>query len=125
MLVADSCASEISTRAVDCSVAAQPPPFPRLSSGNQSLWTEFKYAVSKNSAPDAMTTVELLRTPPTRSPGHTHAAAHAFVLVVPVQVDNVNPPSIPRPNDLRIDVDSEYDRLLTQLRNGYAARWHM
>jgi hypothetical protein len=47
------------------------------------------------------------------------------VLLVPVQINNVDPPTLPRPNSLGIDIDAEYDLMLTQLCNAYIARWHM
>jgi hypothetical protein len=42
-----------------------------------------------------------------------------------VTIDNVNPPSLPRPNSCGIDVDAEYQRMLDQLCAAYKARWHM
>jgi hypothetical protein len=97
----------------------------RLSSGDESLWTEFSWAISKNRPADPAKTVELLRTIPTRKPGHTHAAAYDAVLLVPVFINNVDPPVLPRPNPLGIDVDGEYQELLRQLCRAYTARWHM
>lgn len=98
---------------------------PRLSSGDESLWKEFNWAVGKNRPFDPAKTVELLRTLPTRKPGHTHVAAYDAVLLVPVYIDNVHAPSLPRPNSLGIDVDAEYQELLSQLCRAYTARWHM
>jgi hypothetical protein len=98
---------------------------PRLSSGDATLWDEFGWAVSRNSAMDPSRTVELLRTLPTRKPGHTHVEAYDAVVLVPVFIDNVNPPHIPRPNALQIDVDAEYDQLLKVVCSAYTARWHM
>lgn len=98
---------------------------PRLSSGDETLWTEFSWAISRNSATDPARTIDLLQKLPTRKPGHTHVAGYDFVLLVPVNIDNVNPPSLPRPNSCGIDVDTEYDRMLDQLCAAYTARWHM
>lgn len=98
---------------------------PRLSTGDETLWNEFSWAISRNSATDAARTIELLQKLPTRKPGHTHVAGYDFVLLVPVSIDNVNPPSIPRPNTCGIDVDAEYQRMLDQLCSAYTARWHM
>lgn len=98
---------------------------PRLSSGDESLWSEFSWAISRNSAADPARTIALLQTLPTRKPGHTHVAGYDFVLLVPVNIDNVNPPSLPRPNSCAIDVDVEYQRMLDQLCAAYTARWHM
>ncbi|MGQ0639493.1 MAG: hypothetical protein ACT4P6_01785 [Gemmatimonadaceae bacterium] len=98
---------------------------PRLSSGDQTLWSEFSWAVSANSAIDPAKTVELFRTLPTREPGHTHKEGFDYVLLVQLMIDNVNRPTLPRPNSLGIDVDAEYKRMLSRLCAGYAARWHM
>ncbi len=98
---------------------------PRLSSGDASLWDEFDWAVSENSPNDPAKTVELLRTIPTRKPGHTHVPAYDYVLLVPVFIDTVSPPALPRPNPLGIDVDHEYRQMLEQLCSTYTARWHM
>ena len=98
---------------------------PRLSSGDASLWQDFNWAASKNRPTDPAKTVELLRTLPTRPPSHTHVEGYDYVLLVPVAIDNVNPPSLPRPNELGIDVDEEYQRMLEKLCSGYTARWHM
>jgi len=98
---------------------------PRLSTGDASLWEEFSWAVSRNTVSDPGRTIELLRTLPTRQPGHTHVEGYDFVLLVPVFIDNVNPPELPRPNSVGIDVDAEYDRLLDRMCSAYTARWHM
>lgn len=98
---------------------------PRLSSGDSTLWTEFDWGVSYNRPADPSRTLDLLRTLPTRKPGHTHVEGYDYVLLVPVRIDNVHPPELPRPNTLGIDVDAEYARMLDQLCAAYRARWHM
>lgn len=98
---------------------------PRLSSGDTGLWQQFNWAISRNRPKDATKTADLLRSLPTRLPGHTHVQGYDYVLLVPVLIDNVNPPSLPRPNELGIDVDEEYRRMLEKLCSGYTARWHM
>jgi hypothetical protein len=98
---------------------------PRLSSGDQSLWSEFSWAVSKNRPRDPGETVAHLRTIPTRNPAQTHLKAYDTVLLVPVVIDNVNPPSLPRPNALGIDVDADYKKLIHQTCAAYTARWHL
>lgn len=98
---------------------------PRLSSGDPSLWTQFSWAVSQNRPNDPEKTAQLFRSLPTRKPGHTHVEGYDYVLLVPVEIDNVNPPRIPRPNPLGVDVDKEYQAMLTQLCAAYTARWHM
>lgn len=98
---------------------------PRLSSGDQSLWEQFNWAVSVNRPNEPGKTVELFRTLPTRGSGHTHVEGYDYVLLIPVQVDNVNPPSLPRTNSLGIDIDVEYQRLKERMCAAYTARWHM
>jgi hypothetical protein len=98
---------------------------PRLSSGDQTLWNEFNWAISYNSKSDPAKTLELMRSIPTRKPGHTHVVGYDFVLVVPVLIDNVNPPEVARNNALGVDVDADYERLLEQICAAYTARWHM
>lgn len=97
---------------------------PRLSSGDETLWTEFSWAVSENTEADPAKTLALLKTIPTRKAGFTHAAGYDFILGVPVFIDNVNPPRIPRDNGLGIDVDAEYKAMLDQVCSAYTARWH-
>jgi len=98
---------------------------PRLSTGDASLWAQFNWAVSPNTPNDPRNTVDLFRQLPTRAPAHTHVEGYDFVLLVPVLIDNVDPPSLPRPNALGIDVDLEYQRMLNQLCAAYTARWHI
>ena len=99
--------------------------WPRLSSGDPSLWREFSWAVSHNRAGDPGKTAELFRTLPTRKPGHTHVEGYDSVLLVPVIIDNVNPPALPRPNPLGIDPDADYHGALKQMCAAYRARWHL
>lgn len=97
---------------------------PRLSSGDASLWFEFPHAVSRNRPNDPQRTVDTFRRLPKRAPALTHLVGYDYLLLVPVYVDNVNPPSVARDNTLGINVDQEYLRLLTGICNAYAARWH-
>ena len=98
---------------------------PRLSSGDVTLWDEFNWAASRNSRTDPQRTVELFRTLPLRQPGHSHVEAFDCVLLVPVHIDNVSAPHMPRPNHLGIDVDAEYEPMLKQMCSAYTARWHL
>lgn len=98
---------------------------PRLSTGDQSLWEQFSWAVSSNRPADPAKTKALLETLPTRAPGHTHVEGYDAVLLVPVVIDNVNPPSVPRGSPLGLDVDTEYPRILERMCSAYTARWHM
>ena len=98
---------------------------PRLSTGDQSLWTDFPHAISPNRPDDAQKTVNKFLQLPQRPPGHTHVEGYDYVLLVPVHVDNVNPPSVARANTLGIDVDQDYQAMLDQICKAYTARWHL
>jgi hypothetical protein len=98
---------------------------PRLSSGDQKLWTDFDWAVSKNRPMDAQRTLEKFRQLPTRPAGHTHVQGYDFLLFVPVDIDNVNKPRLLRQNSLGIDIDREYAGMLESISKAYRARWHL
>lgn len=98
---------------------------PRLSSGDESLFEEFSWAISKNRPGDPGKTLALFRTLPTRGSAQTHLVAYDSVLLVPVLIDNVHPPALPRPNPLGVDVDLEYRECITRTCKAYTARWHM
>ena len=98
---------------------------PRLSTGDQTLWAEFPAAVSENQAGDALKTVAQFRQLPTRGPADTHRQAYDYVAVVPVYVDNVNPPRVDRNNNLGIDIDADYENMLDIMCKAYHARWHL
>ncbi len=98
---------------------------PRLSSGDQSLWDDFPFAISENRPNDAEKTLEHFRGLPTRTPNLTHQEGFDYLLFVPAHVDNVNPPQVDRDNSLGLDVDEEYVNLLDIVRRGYVARWHI
>jgi len=97
---------------------------PRLSSGDQTLWTEFDYAVSANRSGDAKRTLAQFRELPIRSPGLTHMHGYDYVALIPVHVNNVDPPSVARSNQLGIDVNAEYESMVDTLCRAYSARWH-
>jgi hypothetical protein len=98
---------------------------PRLSSGDETLFTEFPWAISRNSKIDPTRTLEMFRTLPTRGTAETYRVAYDSVLLVPVFIDNVHAPTVPRLNALGVDVDGEYQRFLERTCRGYVARWHM
>jgi hypothetical protein len=98
---------------------------PRLSSGDQTLWKQFDWGISKNRPLEPARTVQHFRALPTRHPGHTHTEGYDYVFLIPVHIDNVNPPRIVRDNDLEIDVDADYQEMLRQVCSAYTARWHM
>lgn len=98
---------------------------PRLSTGDSKLWLEFPHAVSRNRSHDAERTIKKFRELPTRSPGRTDLVAYDYVLLVPVIIDNVNPPEVARSNALGIDVDAGYRTMLDRICKAYIARWHL
>ncbi len=98
---------------------------PRLSTGDESLFTQFDWAISNNRANEPEKTFELFRTLPTRGSAQTHIRAYDSVVLVPVWIDNVHPPELPRDNPLGIDIDAEYQGLIDRTCKAYTARWHM
>jgi hypothetical protein len=98
---------------------------PRLSSGDVGLWKEFPAAISKNRLNDPLLTVERFRGLPVRQLGHTHILGYDFVLLVPAFIDNVNPPYLARKNNLGIDIDKDYRKMLDHICKAYRTRWHL
>ena len=98
---------------------------PQLSSGDNTLWDKFPHAVSLNRLLDAARTVKKFRELPTRPPGRTDLIAYDYVLLVPVFIDNVNPPHVARENALGVDIDAEYRTMLDRICKAYTARWHL
>jgi hypothetical protein len=98
---------------------------PRLSSGDDTLWDEFRHAMSRNRPRDPERTVKKFRELPTRPPGRTDLVAYDYVLLVPVFIDNVSPPRVVRDNALGIDVDAQYHTMLDRICKAYTARWHL
>jgi hypothetical protein len=101
---------------------------PRLSSGDQSLWREFEWAVSTNAPEDPQKTIRKFRELPTRRPGRTHVVGYDYVLLVPAFIDNVNQPFLPRagdPKSFGIDVEHDYADMIKVICKAYRARWHL
>lgn len=96
---------------------------PRLSSGDQSLWRDFEFAISHNTGGDPATTVQKLRLLPTRRASQSSIAGYDYVLFVPAHIDNVIPPSLPRKNPLKIDIEKEYPRMLQRVCEAYRTRF--
>ena len=97
----------------------------RLSTGDESLFDQFNWAISKNRPSEPAKTLRLFRALPTRGSAQTHLVAYDSVMLVPVWIDNVHPPRLPRPNVLGVDVDADYKQLLERTCAAYTARWHM
>jgi hypothetical protein len=98
---------------------------PRLSTGDQQLWIDFPAAISRNRPTDPELTIRKFKELPIRPPGRTDMVAFDYVLLVPMLIDNVNPPSVARSNALGIDVDADYQAMLDQICRAYTARWHI
>lgn len=98
---------------------------PRLSSGDESLWRDFGWAASINKPSDPKVTIRKFKMLPTRLPGHTHIRGYDYVLIVPVNIDNVNPPRLEMPNHLQIDIGEEYRKMISTICKAYTARWHL
>lgn len=97
---------------------------PRLSKGDQSLWTEFLMEVSPNRPKDPEQTIALMRTLPTRHWAHTHQPGYDYVLLAPALIDNVNPPRLDSSPRFNIEVQREYDNMIDLVGKAYTARWH-
>lgn len=97
---------------------------PRLSTGDEKLWQEFDMAVSANRPDDPLKTKRKFESLPRRPPAHTHVTGFDEILLVPVRIDNVNPPSVDRENTLGIDVDKSYREFLENVCKAYTVRWH-
>lgn len=99
---------------------------PRLSKGDSTLWTQYRRGVSVNKPSDALKTVEYFQKRlAARNPALTHEPGYDYVLLVPVHIDNVTPPQLARENTVGIDVDKEYQAMLSLVCKAYTARWHL
>jgi len=97
----------------------------RLSKGDETLWDEYRFAISENRPPEVLRTIEKFRQLPTRNTGYTHKIGYDYLLIVPVYIDNVNPPFIVRSEEFGIDVNSQYQQMLRRICQAYVTRWHM
>lgn len=97
---------------------------PRLSSGDEKLFEDFPFAVSPNKPGDAERTIAKFRQLKVRQLGMTHERGFDYLLLVPVQIDNVHPATIVRDNPYGIDVDAEYDLMLRTICEAYRTRYH-
>jgi hypothetical protein len=97
---------------------------PRLSTGDQALWEEFPEDISPNKPGDPAKSVEAFRKLPIRGKAQTHLEGYDFVLLVPVEIDNVNPPRLAPAGTLGIDAISDYNAMIRQLCETYTVRFH-
>jgi hypothetical protein len=98
---------------------------PRLSTGDASLWGDFDWAVSENRPKDPEQTADKFRQLAVRAPSYTHKVGYDYVLLVPVAIDNVNPPKLARRNNLGLNIDEDYRAMLEHICKTYRARWHL
>ena len=98
---------------------------PRLSTGDTTLWDDFPTAISRNRTTDPERTISKFLELPVRPPGRTDLVAYDFVLLVPVLINNVDPPRVARDNSAGIDIDTEYQTMLDRICKAYSARWHL
>jgi hypothetical protein len=95
---------------------------PRLSSGDHKLWAEF--GTKPNSDDAASKRIEMMRTLPVKEKGFTHELGFDFLLIEPIFIDNVNPPRVERENSFGINIDSQYEDMLSRTCRAYTSRWH-
>ncbi|MCC7020222.1 MAG: hypothetical protein IT332_10730 [Ardenticatenales bacterium] len=96
---------------------------PRLSSGDESLWDQFRTLVGQNRSSDAAKTVELMRSLPTRPRGFTHETGFDYLWIVPLRIDNVSAPRVVRQNEFAIDIDGEFEEMIDTICRRYTSRW--
>ena len=60
---------------------------------------------------------------PVRDPRYTHEDGFDFLILVPMAINNVDPPYLDRENDLGIDIDAEYSRFIATAAEAYEARF--
>jgi hypothetical protein len=95
---------------------------PRLSSGDQKLWSEF--GAKPNSEDAVLKTIEMMRSLPVKEKGFTHELGFDYLLIEPVFVDNINPLRVERENIFGINIDSQYQEMLMRTCRAYTSRWH-
>lgn len=95
----------------------------RLSTGDQSLWDDFRHCVSGNKHHEPLTTVRLFQSLPTREPENANPGMPTMdvVLLIPMAIDNVNPPGLSKIDG--IDAILAYDAMLDHICRAYSSRW--
>lgn len=96
---------------------------PRLSTGDHDLWSGFSACISNNRSTEPQKTVEKFQSLPRRGSSDTHIAGLDYLLIVPVNIDNVNPPRIADKSALGIDAYDHYDAMIRHICITYAMRW--
>lgn len=96
----------------------------RLSTGDQTLWDDFPEHISPNKPGDPEHTVAQFQGLPTRNKTQTHRAGYDFLLIIPVDIDNVNPPKLCPPGTLGIDAMADYNAMIQHVCGTYTMRFH-
>ncbi len=86
---------------------------PRLSTGDESLWTDCAWGISPNKPNDAATTAALFL-------GLTEFDA---LFVAPVHIDNVTPPKVDRAHPAFGRFDEQYEVAMASVVGEYMKRW--
>jgi len=93
---------------------------PRLSTGDQRLWTDFDDCVSPNEPGDARDTIKMFKTLPVRLLSNTHEEALDFLLIIPVRINNVDAPQLGRVRG--INAQADFKRMINHICKAYATR---
>lgn len=94
---------------------------PRLRSNDQTLWQDFPNNVSSNKNDDPEKTVEKFRRLPVRGIADTYYPGLDFLLIIPAEIDNVNPPRLSRIGN--IDPVADYNVMIRHICEAYKVRW--
>lgn len=94
----------------------------RLSTGDIRLWKDFAACVSNNKPGDPAKTIETFRQLRVRKGADTHVAGLDYLLIAPVEIDNVNPSQLVA--NMGIDPVHEYDSMIRHICRLYSLRWH-
>ena len=95
---------------------------PRLSTGDQSLWQDFRNCISPNTQDDPGKTMDYFRRLPVRAMADTHEVGLDFMLFIPMEIDNENPPSLTTLNG--VDACVSYREMIAHICRVYQIRWH-
>lgn len=95
---------------------------PRLLTGDTTLWVEFSKWISTNTCADPAKTMQYFQQLPVRQMADTHEVGLDFMLFIPMEIDNVNPPKLAKLNDL--DPTKSYWEMITHICQLYQYRWH-
>jgi len=95
---------------------------PRLSTGDQTLWQEFRTCVSHNTADDPRKTMAYFQRLPVRAMADSHEMGLDYMLYIPMAIDNVNPPRLSTLNG--VDPCESYEEMISHICRVYQLRWY-